>query len=425
MRRQVLTEFILTAAIAFCLAGCIGQEPVTMDLEEIQNEPYPAAVAQAMENYQIIGTKKYLYPGLPEWLDAGRTASIYKTEQGKIQVFTRSEAGSYEWRSVYYAYGFYDQELMQGNKADGDSPLMVSPVLLSADGEAVAYQTMGKNDYAIVVAVQGEPNVFLDGNGGISTDGPLSDENAGGQYDWTQFEYCWSSDGKTLFYYKMGISDGGASSMLLFPQGVYLYDRETGTAKLLCEAMKVKMPQLVSRYPTAESMVADVDCDQAALFLLFDDNSGCPDVLLWNRGGRLTVSYPSLPENPCVQLRLEEGMYYYQANGEIRRARLGSTDASERVLYTDGGLKTFLVSKDEKKVFTIEKEGDREDICLYLCDETQSGYKSSNWYKQVLYTQAEGAVSLQLSEDELTLLVECRDEHDSMALLMNFYEKAE
>ena len=94
-------------------------------------------------------------------------------------------------------------------------------------------------------------------------------------------------------------------------------------------------------------------------------------------------------------------------------------------MYTDPGLKSFLVSSDGQKVFTVEERGDTEDICLYICDERK------NWYKQILYVGATGTRSIQLSADGLTLLVEGEIESasqlttQSQALILEFYHGEE
>lgn len=439
------------ALLAACalFTGCSRREPVTMNLEEVRLNRYADAVVQTMNEYQVIRTKRCLYPGLGSWLDANRTASIYQTDPGKLRLFTEGEDEGYQWREVYYSYGFYDAKQMQGSEEGGGLPLLIAPMLLAADVRAIAYQTMDENGYALAVSEEGKKTVFLKGEESVRTTDPLWQDSP---YSWNKFEYAWSSDGNILFYYKMadpvaqegfvengetdpgrntgieeaaGAGQAGGERFLTLPYGVYSYDRASGQTRRVWDRLKIEMPSVVYRSPSAETVVADTREGVTALFLLFDERSGCPDVLLWGGESEPQIQFLSLPENPCIQPVLEEEAYYYQEDGRIQKARLGATGQPELLVYTDPGLKSFLVSSDGQKVFTVEERGDTEDICLYICDERK------NWYKQILYVGATGTRSIQLSADGLTLLVEGEIESasqlttQSQALILEFYHGEE
>lgn len=439
---------VMLAVCAFAVCGCDRREPITMNLEEVRLNRYADAVVQTMNEYQVIRTRRYLYPGLGSWLDANRTAGIYKTEPEKINIFTEGENGGYQWQEVYYPYGFYDAEPVLGRN-ENNGQLLIAPMLLAADAKAVAYQTMGERGYALAVLESGKKTVFLDENGHVTDNSTqISDD----PYLWKQFEYAWSADGTVLLYYKMAEpvsetsrkegaeetagenAEGGMKTslrealasedhMLSLPYGVYSYDRASGLVHQVWNPLEIEMPKAVYRSPAAGTVVADTREGLTAMFLLFNDVSGCPDVLLWGGESTPQIQLLNLPENPCIQLVLEEEAYYYQEDGKIQRARLGVAGQPELVVYTDPGLQSFLVSSDGQKVFTVEQRGDTEDICLYICDEKK------NWYKQILYVGASGTRSIQLSEDELKLLVEGQVESasqlrgQSQVLILEFYHE--
>ncbi|MCI8567029.1 MAG: hypothetical protein HFI39_12085 [Lachnospiraceae bacterium] len=412
----------LLAACALLACGCGRREPVTMNLEEVRLNRYADAVVQTMNEYQVIRTRRYLYPGVGSWLDVNRTASIYRAEPEKICLFTEREGGGYEWREVHYPYGFYDAVQLQGREAGSVSPLLIAPIAVAADANAIAYQTMDENGYVLAVSETDKRTVFLDESGQVLGDRAMAAE---GEHRWNHFEYGWSADGTMLFYYKMAESEQSVSSAhyLSLPYGVYSYDRASGQIMQVWEPLELKLRGDVSRVPAAQTVAADSNEGLTAMIFLFDDASGCPDVLLWGGESEPQVQFLSLPENPCIQMALEEEAYYYQEEGKIQKARLGVTGQPELIVYTDPGLQSFLVSSDGQKVFTVEKRGDTEDICLYICDEKK------NWYKQILYVGAEGTRSIQLSEDELKLLIEGRVEStsqmrtQSQALILEFYHE--
>lgn len=440
MNRKTKTA-LLMAALALLAWGC-SREPVTMNLEDVRLNRYADAVVQTMNEYQVIRTRRYLYPGLGSWLDANRTASIYGAGPEQIHIFTEGEDGSYQWQEVYYPYGFYDAEYMQGETGSGQ-PLLIAPMLLAADARAVAYQMLNGRGYTLAVSEQGKETVFLDEQGRAFVGEPPGTDGA--ERLWSQFEYSWSADGAVLFYYKMakpvepdgeetGEEAGKHASdeslraddrVLSLPYGVYSYDRASGQVRQIWEPLELRMPEAVFRVPASEAVTADTREGMTAMFLLFDDSSGCPDVLLWGGEATPQIRFLNLPENPCIQLELEEEAYYYQEDGKIQKARLDGAGQPELIVDTDPQLQSFLVSRDGRKVFTVEKRGDTEDICLYICDERK------NWYKQVLYVGAEGTQSIQLSEDELKLLVESRVESasqlrvQSQALILEFYHSGE
>lgn len=432
MKRKNSYLFAIGISLLF-LCGCESKRSVTMDLEAIRMNPEASAVVQAIREYQVEGAEHYRYPALSSWLDVNRTVSIYGAEPGQITVFLEDEAGDLQWRDVDYAYPFYDAEYLTGKKADGESFLMVAPLQTSSDGQAVAYQVIEKDSQLLAVSERGKKTVLLNGDGAVwSEEGAANEEESA----WNRFEYSWSSDGQILLYYKMGALAGSMdeeaweewqeehpgedwkeSDVLLLPHGVYGYDRRTGQVRMIWKPMRLNMPVSASRYPSSASVVADAGESSAAMFLLFDDQSGCPDVLLWNQEGKIETALVELPENPCIQIVLKKGIYYYQENGEIRRASLGKTGQTQTLVSTSPGIQTFLVSEDENRVFTIENRENTADICLYLRDEKK------NWYKQVIYVGAEGAISLQLSEEQQLLLVECRGEAYNQALILSFCEE--
>ncbi len=423
MNNRKKTAALLSVCTLLC-CGCGRREPVTMNLEEVRLNRYADAVVQTMNEYQVIRTRRYLYPGVGSWLDTNRTASIFRADPEKICLFTERDSGGYEWREVHYPYGFYDAVLLRGREEGSVSPLLIAPMAVAADAKAVAYQTMEENGYVLAVSEMDKKTVYLDERGQVLGSRAIA---ADGEDCWNQFEYSWSADGTTLFYYKMAGPEQSASSAhrLSFPQGVYSYDRASGRVLQVWEPLELKLRGDVSRTPAAQTVAVDSKEGLTAMILLFDDASGCPDVLLWGGESEPKVQFLSLPENPCIQMALEEEAYYYQEEGKIQKARLGVTGQPELIVYTDPGLLSFLVSSDGQKVFTVEKRGDTEDICLYICDEKK------NWYKQILYVGAEGTRSIQLSEDELKLLVEGQVESasqlrsQSQALILEFYHEKE
>lgn len=189
----------LTASML--VSGCERREPITYNLEAVRPTEAAGEAALVSEEYQVVSSHWYEYQGLGQWMGGGATASVLETEPGKLIVFTEGEEGSFQWRDVYYAYGFFDTEEMRGREADGGSPFVIAPVLMSADGTAVAYQDMRDDGYMLALSQMGQETILLDGGGRIYEDDEAIGPEA--EYDWSRFEYCWSADGRQLFYYKM------------------------------------------------------------------------------------------------------------------------------------------------------------------------------------------------------------------------------
>lgn len=428
------TFALFSALLTISVSGCVTRRPVTMNLEDVSLNQDASAVVQAMKEYQVKKTPEYVYPAIPDWFNINRTVGIAGAEPGKITVFTRDEKGEFQWRDVQYAFSFYSKESMAESREE-KRPLMVDPLQLSADSEAVAYQLIENGNRFIAVSERGRETVYLDGEGNVLSRDQLAQRDAEGAG--TQFQYGWSSDGKTLLYYRMeelavildeeekeeleeGVAGGlpeKDANVLILPQGVYGYDRETGQVRQIWKPMRLYLPEKVSRELRfgLVSITADANDSQAAMFILLRGEES-QDIQIWNQNGQVETRLLKLPENPCIQIALNEGIYYYQESGEIRKMSLGKMGQSESVVYTDKGLMDFLVSEDGKRIFTIEKRGDKEDICLYIRDEKR------NWYKQAIYVGAEGALSLQLSDSQEQLLVECRGEADNQALILDFDE---
>ena len=395
-------------AASLLLSGCERREEVTYNLEAVLPTEAGGEALFASEEYQIIGSHWYEYPGLGEWMGGGATASVLHTEPGKLIVFTEDEDGSFQWRDAYYAYGFYDAVPLVGRAEEGGGPLVISPLLMSADGTAVAYQDMLDDGYVLALSQIGQGTIFLDGGGRIYEDGEEIGEEA--EYDWSRFEYCWSADGRQLFYYKMTRLDDNSGDALRFPDGVFIYDRGSGQVREAWEPMEIEISSGSSQ---VASIAADAAENTAVLFLLFDEESGGRDILLRKENGRETMRFLNLSDHSGLQIKILEDIYYCQQNGEILRCSL-SEEESEALLDVGSGLQTFLVTEDESRIFTVELRGQTEDVCMYAADE------EGNWHKQVLYVGAEGARHLQLSADGSELLVECTGRAGTMALVLSF-----
>ena len=431
----------LTASML--VSGCERREPITYNLEAVRSTEAAGEAALVSEEYQVVSSHWYEYQGLGQWMGGGATASVLETEPGKLIVFTEGEEGSFQWRDVYYAYGFFDTEEMRGREADGGSPFVIAPVLMSADGTAVAYQDMRDDGYMLALSQMGQETILLDGGGRIYEDDEAIGPEA--EYDWSRFEYCWSADGRQLFYYKMTRRDNipgdetvqseeetvqegedgeedreneilepergtAEGDVLMFPCGVFGYDRDSGQVREIWEPMVV---EISGDSTQVASIAADAADGQAVMFILFNDENSGQDILLWKDGEEESMRLLDLQDDPRLQIRMSDGIYYCRDNGEILRCAI-SGDEQETLLYVGSGLETFLVTEDESRIFTVEMRGETEDICLY----TRDG--EGNWRKQVLYVGAEGARYLQLSADGSELLAECPGASGTMALVLSF-----
>lgn len=417
---------ILVLAVAFLAAGCHNRRPVTRNLEEIRLNPDASAVVQAIREYQISASETYRYPNPGSWLNLNRTAGIYGTAPGQIRIFTEDDEGNFQWRDVDYYYPFYDAFDMEGNKTQEDGFLIFSSPQLSADCQAAAWQTLAGEDSCIVVEERGKPAVLLNENGkteekaGQAKQGEAERRDPEGKRI-TDYTYTWSTDGRTLLYYQAELDrewdekSKGVNVYLVFA-GIYGYDRQTGETRLVWEPMKLYLPGESNQYLYRWDAIADVADEKAVMFLLFQEDS-CPDVMLLNDGGQVESRRLRLPEHPCIQIVMEEEIYYYQEEGEVRRASFAGAGQSESVVCTDRAMESFVITRDGKKVFTIETRDETKDIFLYLQDEKK------NWYKQALYVGADGAWSLQLSEEQQILLVECRGEEENEALILRFAQQ--
>ena len=198
--------------------------------------------------------------------------------------------------------------------------------------------------------------------------------------------------------------------VLMFPCGVFGYDRDSGQVREIWEPMVV---EISGDSTQVASIAADAADGQAVMFILFNDENSGQDILLWKDGEEESMRLLDLQDDPRLQIRMSDGIYYCRDNGEILRCAI-SGDEQETLLYVGSGLETFLVTEDESRVFTVEMRGETEDICLY----TRDG--EGNWRKQVLYVGAEGARYLQLSADGSELLAECPGASGTMALVLSF-----
>ena len=419
MKRGIRGIFFLLAV--FLAAGCRSRRPVTRNLEEIHLNPDASAVIQAIQEYQMSASETYRYANLGDWLDLNRTASIYGAAPGRLRVLTKDTAGNLQWRNVEYRYPFYDASYMEGSKKDGEGFLLFSLPQISADCQAAAWKTLVGAKTCIVVEEQGKPAVLLDEKGRMDgeeeREASAEAEDLAGKEN-LRLSYTWSADGRTLLYYQAALiheqdEEGETIQALQFPAGIYGYDRETGENRMLWEPMKLYLPGENNPYLYPWEGAAGVAGEKAVLFLLFQDDA-FPDVMLLKDGDRVETRLLRLPDHPCIQIEMEEKIYYYQEQGEVRRAAFSRQGQSEIVVATDSGMESFLVSKDGEKVFTIESRGETKDIFLYLRDE------KGNWYKQALYVGADGAHALQMSEEQQILLVECRGEEENEALILRF-----
>ncbi|MBP3702067.1 MAG: hypothetical protein J6I64_09255, partial [Lachnospiraceae bacterium] len=275
------------------------------------------------------------------------------------------------------------------------------------------------------------------GDGRVYSSDPDLEENE--DISWDLVKAGWSSDGRYLLFYRtenwqVGIesgeidleidleeeteehqgesdSNGKDQGVVLTLKDIYGYDRQTCQVRKIWEAMRLNLP--ASNVPN-EDIVVDVTEDNAAMFLLFSDRENCRDVKLWNQNGVLEVSLVSLPDNPCIQMDLDQGVYYYQDEGDIWKAPLGKSGQPQLILSAGSQLRAFLLSEDAHRIFTIESREDTEDVCLYLQDEKGS------WYRQVIAVGTKGACSLQLSDDQQRLLVECQTEDENQAWIIYF-----
>ena len=427
-RRWNWTHVLLTAAAVLCLCSCQPQS-MTVDLEEMPLNAEAQAMIQAMEEYQAMGVERYSYPAIGSWMTINRTASIMGAEEDEIVVLTRDDAGSLEWRHVQYVYPFYDSDLLSDGTVSGEDPLLIGPLVVSPDGVAVAYQSLHTQGRFLEIAEAGRSTVMVGGDGKIYTEEVLPEE-----VSWGQLKFDWSGDGKTLMFYRSdnwGIALGTArlgeeieleseeppsepavqGGAVLGVGDIYGYDRVSGQVRKIWEAMRLNLP--VDQLGDPE-VIADVNGENAAMFLLFDEAQDCEDVQLWNHGGILESSLVNLPDDPCIQMDLENGIYYYRDKSDIWKAPLGKSGQSQLIMAAGAWIQDFLISEDEHRIFTIEKREDTADICLYLQDEKGS------WYKQAIAVGARGACSLQLSDDQNRLLVECQTEEENYALIICF-----
>ncbi len=427
---------VLGAVLALVCAGCRPQS-ITMDLEGMPLDASGQAMIQAMEEYQAASVETYAYPALGPWMTINRTACIQGTDDDELVIFTRQENGTLEWRTVQYVYPFFESHTLAEGSTGGEEPLVIAPLIVSPDGLAVAYQSLRSQGRFLEIAEVGRPTVLVGSDGQVySTDPELKE---GEDISWDLVKAGWSSDGRYLLFYRtdnwqLGLRDEEIDleidveaetqeqkekdrsekknqGVVLTMKDIYGYDRQTCQVRKIWEAMRLNLPS--DKVPDAE-IVADVSEDNAAMFLLFDDKDDCLDVKIWNQNGVLEVSLVSLPDNPCIQMDLDQGVYYYQEEGDIWKASLGKNGQPQRILSAGSQLQAFLLSEDAHRIFTIESREDVEDVCLYLQDEKGS------WYRQVIAVGTKGACSLQLSDDQQRLLVECQGEDENQVLILYF-----
>jgi len=432
------TTLFCLVVLSLLLTSCKPQS-MTMDLEGMTLNAGGQAMIQAMEGYQASSVEEYIYPALGPWMTINRTACIQGSDDGDLVVFTTDEADVLEWRMVQYFYPFYQSHTLAEGSASGEEPLVVAPLIVSPDGLAVAYQSLHSQGRFLEIAEVGKPTVLIGNDGQVYSSDPELEE--GEEISWNLVKAGWSGDGRYLLFYRtnnwqVGVEDESVDldidlendtdsnktsagsekkGVVLTIKDIYGYDRQTCQVNKIWEAMRINLPAV--KVPDAE-IVVDVDGDNAAMFLLFDDQYDCPDVKLWNQDGLLEFSTVSLPDNPCIQMSLDKGYYYYQEAGDIWRASLRKDGHPQRILTAGTQLQAFLISEDEHRIFTIESRENTEDVCLYLQDEKGS------WYRQVIAVGTTGASSLQLSDDQQRLLVECRDGGDDNRALVLYFTGA-
>ena len=427
LRREV--AFVGITLLVSIMTAC-QPKSVTMDLEGMTLNAGGQAMIQAMENYQTSTMASYSYPALGPWMDINRTACIQGTDDGEVVVFTMGE--ELEWRVVQYAYPFYeDRSLAEGSEA-GEAPLVIAPLIVSPDGLAVAYQSLHSQGRFLEIAEVDKPTVLIGSDGQVySTD---SEMEAIEEVSWNLVKGDWTSDGRYLLFYRtndwnIGVDNAGtdlefdleeekedensqsAKGVVLTIKDIYGYDRQTCQVRKVWQSMRLNLP--VSKVPNYE-VVVDVGENGAAMFLLFDEKADCPDVKIWNQNGVMEFETVKLPENPCIQMDTNQGIYYYQEAGDIWKATLSKNGQPQRILSAGSQLQAFLISEDARRIFTIETREEIEDVCLYLQDEKGS------WYRQVIAVGTQGACSLQLSDDQQRLLVECRSEDENRAVVIYF-----
>ena len=416
------------------MTACQPQS-VTMDLEGMTLNAGGQAMIQAMEEYQASALECYSYPALGPWMDINRTVCIQGTDDGDVVVVTMDEAEELEWRMVQYAYPFYESRSLSEGSAESEDPLVVAPLIVSPDGLAVAYQSLHSQGRFLEIAEVGKPTVLIGSDGQVYATDP--DLKEGEEISWNLVKADWSGDGRYLLFYRtnnwqLGSDDEDVdleidleqgfdssqengsqekTSVVLTIKDIYGYDRQECQVRKIWEAMRLNLP--ASQVPAYE-IVADVGGDSAAMFLLFDQKANCPDVKIWNQNGVMEFEMVELPENPCIQMGLDQAVYYYQEAGDIWKAFLTKNGQPQRILSAGAQLQAFLISEDEHRIFTIETREETEDICLYLQDEKGS------WYRQVIAVGTQGACSLQLSDDQQRLLVECRSEDENRAVVIYF-----
>lgn len=420
--------------MSWLLSGCQPQS-ITMDLEGMTLNAGGQAMIQAMEEYQASAVESYSYPALGPWMDINRTVCIQGTEDGDVVVVSVDDEEGLEWRMVQYAYPFYEARAMSEGSALGEDPLVVAPLIVSPDGLAVAYQSLHSQGRFLEIAEVGKPTVLIGSDGQVYATDPELKE--GEEISWNLVKADWSSDGRYLLFYRTNNWQLGAgdtevdleidleegtqvqqgkdkrdkTGVVLTIKDIYGYDRQSCQVRRIWEAMRLNLP--TSEVPDYE-IVADVGDGSAAMFLLFNQKSNCPDVKIWNRDGVMEFEMVELPENPCIQMDLDRAIYYYQEAGDIWKAALTKNGQPQRILSAGAQLQAFLISEDEHRIFTIESREETEDVCLYLQDEKGS------WYRQVIAVDTEGACSLQLSDDQQRLLVECRSEDKNRAVVFYF-----
>ncbi len=419
--------FLLLAAMTAC-----QPQSVTMDLEGMTLNAGGQAMIQAMEEYQASALESYSYPALGPWMNINRTACIQGADHDEVVVFTVDEQEELEWRMVQYAYPFYESRLLAEGSEAGEEPLVVAPLIVSPDGLAVAYQSLHSQGRFLEIAEVGKPTVLIGSDGQVySTDPDLTEKE---EISWDLVKADWSGDGRYLLFYRtndwnMKMDDSGVDlefdveeeredvnsqeekGVVLTLKDIYGYDRQTCQVRKVWKAMRLNLP--AAKVPDYE-VVVDVGENGAAMFLLFDDEANCPDVKIWNQQGVMEFETVKLPENPCIQMDTNRGIYYYQEAGDIWRASLGKNGQPQRILSAGSQLQAFLISEDAHRIFTIETREETEDVCLYLQDEKGS------WYRQVIAVGTQGACSLQLSDDQQRLLVECRSEDENRAIIIYF-----
>lgn len=429
--------YLCVVVISMMLTACQPQS-MTIDLEGMTLNAGGQAMIQAMEGYQTSSVEEYIYPALGPWMTINRTACIQGYDDGELVVFTMDNTDILEWRMVQYRYPFYQSHTLAEGSASGEDPLVVAPLIVSPDGLAVAYQSLHSQGRFLEIAEVGKPTVLIGNNGQVYSSDPELEE--GEETSWNLVKAGWSSDGRYLLFYRtnnwqVGVEEESVDleidlendsnqqqagqerkGVVLTLKDIYGYDRQTCQVNQIWEAMRINLP--ASKVPDAE-IVVDVDGDDAAMFLLFDNNAACPDVKLWNQNGVLEFSTVALPDNPCIQMSLDKGYYYYQEAGDIWKASLSKNGQSQRILTAGAPLQAFLISEDEHRIFTIESREETEDVCLYLQDEKGS------WYRQVIAVGTTGACSLQLSDDQQRLLVECRDGGDDNRALVLYFSSSE